>query len=519
MNPHATENSGVGVPGRKKIIKSWVKEKDSSLRRTPGLISETLPPLVCQLGDSCAPILSGWGKTLGGTSTSLSCWDSVLDQIKSRVGEQRFGLWFKNTRFLSFEDGLLKIGVPNRFVQEWLEEHFSKDLSNLAREKFGEDLSLKFVIDGSLFQERRSETIAQQAAFLEEFASSPKEARTPSTLRPDLTLSNFVVGPCNELAYAGAKRVIQSPGEAYNPFFIHGTVGVGKTHLLQGICHAFHEARSDLKAIYFSGEMFTNQFIHSLKTHRLDAFRHRYRDVDVLILDDVQFLANKEHTQQEFLHTFNALDSRNRQIVLASDSHPRMIKKLKETLLSRFVSGMVVRLDLPDYSTRLEILKRKSLARRKRVPPEVLNYISRQTTGSVRDLEGALNILVAYAGLAGGKIDLKLARTALEGLAEKSKPRLGIREIECVVCKHLGVKPEDLKSAKRTRSLYRARQIVIYLARKLTDLSYADIAEYVGRRNHTAAIAAFKKVSASLAKDPALLETLSKLQGDLSGHT
>jgi len=459
--------------------------------------------------------LASGGKTVAQSTTALDLWEKVLEQLKRRIGQQRFALWFKNTRPVSFENDLLTVGVPNRFIQEWLQEHFARDLTLALRKEANREISLKFVIDAALFQEARREAVEQQASFLEQIIPSAGRKTSTTALKSSLSLENFVVGPCNELAYAAAKRVISQPGKVYNPLFIHGAVGLGKTHLLQGICHAVNTGKSNLRAIYISGEAFTNQFICSLRAKSLDAFRHRFREADVLIIDDVHFLANKEATQQEFLYTLNALDTAERQIVLASDSHPKMIKKLKASLVNRFVSGMVVRLEPPDFATRLEILRRKAALARKRIRTQVLQFVARRETGSVRDLEGALNILIAYASLTGGSVDITLARRALEGLHQEPSPEVNIKEVELAVCRHFGIEPALLKSPQRRRSISRPRQIAVYLARSLTRLSYAEIAEYFGRSNHAAAISAFRKISTLLKKDASLLETLTKLREEL----
>jgi len=455
---------------------------------------------------------------VGTLGTECAIWEKVLESLQDRLSEQRYNLWFKNTRPVALQETILTVGVPNLFVREWLEEHYLDDLERLLGQISGKGLTVKFVIDGKLLQEMRKESLSQQGELLDEiFPASRRKKSRPSGLKSDLTLGNFVVGPCNELAHAAARKVIRSPGTIYNPLFIHGPVGIGKTHLLQGICHAVNQSKRNLKAAYISSEAFANQFVRGLQTRTLDAFRHKFRDVDVLIIDDIHFLANKRATQEEFLHTFNSLDKTDKQIVMASDSHPKMIDKLKAGLINRFVSGMIIKLEQPDYQTRINILRHKLARKKKNLPQEVVEFIAKNISESVRELEGAVNILVAYAALAKSRINVNVASSLLEGMISRETRVIGINKIEKVVSDHFRVSIQDLHSKKRSRDISYPRQVCMYLARSIANLSYNEIARHFGGKNHSAAISAFKRISNDIKTDGKTIKLLSELEDKI--HT
>jgi len=458
------------------------------------------------------------GGELANAKTVSGLWSSILEKIKKRINDQRFNLWFSNTRVISIDDCNLTIGVPNLFVQEWLEEHYVKDLNRLLHKVSGDKLTIKFVIDGRLLQQTRRNTIVKQAEFLDEISPNSGPGGSSVTgLKRELTFDSFVVGPCNELAYAAARRVVRSPGAIYNPLFIHGPVGIGKTHLLQSICHSINLSKKGLKATYISGEAFSNQFIHALQTRSIDAFRHKFRNVPVLIIDDVHFLANKRATQEEFLYTFNSLDETDSQIVMASDSHPKMIGKLKASLTNRFVSGMVIQLDPPDYQTRIAILRSKFSQKRKRVGQDVIEFMAKHFCESVRELEGAINVLIAYSTLTNSRINVELAASALESLVSSRAHVVGIRDIERVVADYFQINVRQLHSRNRCRSISYPRQLCMYLARSLANLSYNEIAKYFGGKNHTAAISAFNRISRDIRSDSKTIELLAEIKDRL--HT
>lgn len=424
-------------------------------------------------------------------TSAISAWSDILSGIAKRIGQTRFNLWFKNTVALSYEGSKLDVGVPSAFMADWLETHYRGVLAESAREQLGGPVSVSFVIDGELFRDVRREEAKARKELLEEAA--PETAAAYDARR--YTLGSFVVGPCNSVAFAAAEKVAQNPGNAYNPLFVHGGVGLGKTHLLMGIAHAVGAAGGGRGVEYVSAEAFTNRFLFGLRNSSLDAFRRRYRRAKLLIIDDIHFLANKPATQDEFLSTYNALENDGSQIVMASDSHPKLIGKLKETLVTRFLSGMVARLEKPGYATRLQIVKHKALERGLKVPEEIAEFVARSIKGSVRELEGAMNTLVAYAHLSESPINSAVAREALKGLIESYCRPVRLPEIEAAVTAYAGLSEGQLRSRQRTRPVSRARHLAMYLARQMGGFSYSQIGAFFGGRNHSSVASAVEKIT------------------------
>jgi chromosomal replication initiator protein len=442
-------------------------------------------------------------------------WTSVLEAIQKDVGEQRFSLWFRNLRPVRLEGDTAVLGVPNLFVQEWLETHFLDVLRGCLAERLGRPATVKFVIDAALFKQARDAELRAGAAIVEEGAAASAAAKEPERLRPqirpDFTLENFVVGPGNKLAYACAMEILDSSSNRLNPLFIHSLSGLGKTHLLQAMLNEVRRRDDGRSAEYLSAETFTNQFVYALRNNRLDAFRHRYRNVDILLVDDVHFLGNKSRLQEELLHTYDALHSGNRQLVLASDVHPKMLSKIKQNLVNRFASGMVVRMTPPDFPTRVAIMKAKLQQQARRLPDEVVRYVARGFEGSVRDLAGATTLILAYAGLTGERIDVNLARAALAQAYNRPNAQSGLDVVERVVSRHYGLDAADLRKRGRKRAVRLPRQLCMYLARKCTPMSCREIASHFGAANHSSVISAASRVEEALKKDSDLAELVSAL--------
>ncbi|MBN2583056.1 MAG: chromosomal replication initiator protein DnaA [Planctomycetes bacterium] len=425
----------------------------------------------------------------------------ILCQVEQHVGATSFNVWFRNATQFVMEDRELKVGVPNLFVSEYLEARFAKLLGGIAAKAAGTDVAVRFIIDPQLFRQRRQEQIAQDDAFLEQQpARSPgRQQPTADAARPDeahdgnqplMTLDRFVVGDCNRVAYAAAREVATRPGRSFNPLFIHGPCGLGKTHLLQGIVHEVQRTVQRARVLYITAEEFTNRYIMALKTRSLDAFRHRFRNLDVLVIDDIHFLANKQATQEEFLHTFNAFDVSSRQVVMASDCHPKLLTCIKDNLISRFVSGMVAHLHPPDRATRIGILRTKARQTGQVLPDEVLEFVATYVTGSVRELEGALVRVLAYSTLDHKPVSLDLAREALSGLIRAGQTALSVETIVDCVSKFFNVPATDIVGRRRTRTVTLPRQMAMFLARRLTTLSFPDIGRMMGGKNHTTVMAA-----------------------------
>ena len=431
-------------------------------------------------------------------TASVEQISKIDDIIASKVGQQRHKIWFKNSTRLTIEDNYIKVGVPNLFIGGWIENHFCQQIQSAVAEVTGCQMKTIFTIDPELFGGQRRHQLDSQAEFVAKTANPTGRRRKPVTFqqrdRLRLRLDDFVVGTANQLAFNAATAVQNEPGKQFNPLFIHGACGLGKTHLLQGICNAVAERHSELNWTYVSGEEFTNQFILSLKMGKLDSFRQRFRKTDLLVIDDVHFLASKKATQEEFLHTFNAVDTAGKQIVMASDAHPKMIGQLSDSLVNRFISGMVVKIEPPDFDTRCRILRQRAKEMKKNVTDSVIEYIADNLRANVRELEGALLKVVAYASLSRGPINQQMAHEALADHISRTDPIVHLSDIEAAVATFFGVTPADVHSSRRTRTISLARSVAMYLARKHTSMSFPEIGRFMGNKNHATVILACRKI-------------------------
>jgi chromosomal replication initiator protein len=429
--------------------------------------------------------------------------------VAELLGPQRFNVWFKNATSFALSDGYLRISAPNHFVGEWIERHFADTISAAVREVTGQECSVNYVIDANLAKGLRKKQPDRQVEFVannpERMAREQRRAGLPAAA-PSLRgrLDDFVVGSSNRLAYAAACGVGESPGKQYNPLFIHGGCGIGKTHLLQGICNALSEKSPNLRWRYVSGEEFTNDYVCSVKAREEDAFRARYRQIDVLVIDDVHFFANKRATQDEFLHTFKAIDGAGKQIVLASDAHPKMIGYFNDALVSRFLQGMVVRIDSPDVEVRTEVLRRKAARLKVEVGDRVLVHIAENFRANIRELEGALLKVVALSQITGQAITLSLAEQAIRDLIRQTAPIVLLSDIESIVAIYFGLAPADLHTSRKSRTIALARGIAMYLARRHTDMSFPEIGRFMGNKNHSTVILATRRISRMLQSDTAV---------------
>ena len=428
--------------------------------------------------------------------------DKINEAIARKVGQQRFKIWFKNSTRLIIEDDYVKVGVPNLFIGGWIENHFASQIQEVVADIAGRPMKVIFAIDPELFGSQRRRQLDSQAESVAKSTnpSSHRRNRLSPQVRQNLRfrLENFVVGPPNQLAYSAASTVAAEPRTHFNPLFIHGGCGLGKTHLLQGLCNTVLKNRPETSVLYVSGEEFTNQFILALKMGKLDFFRRRFRQTDLLVIDDIHFLASKKATQEEFLHTFNAIDTAAKQVVLASDAPPKMIGQLSDSLVNRFVSGMVVKIEPPDFATRCAILRQRAAAMNKDVPIPVVEYIAENIRANVRELEGALLKLVAYASLSRLPITLSLARESLEDHIIRTDPIVHLSDIEAVVTTFFGITPADVHSSRKTRTISLARSLAMYLARKHTSMSFPEIGRFMGNKNHATVILACRKVKGLL---------------------
>ncbi len=423
---------------------------------------------------------------------------AVSNAIAERIGQQKFRVWFKNSIRLTISDDYIKVGVPNLFIGGWIEDHFSNDIDKAVQLATGKSKKIVFAIDPELAGQQRRTQLDSQARFVERAHNTSTRSRIkprPAEQKPlKLSLDTFVVGPSNQLAYNAAKTIVTEQNSPFNPLFVHGGYGLGKTHLLQGICNAVREAKPQAKWLYVSAEDFTNQFVLALKTKKLDAFRRRFRQMDLLAIDDIHFLASKPSTQEEFLHTFNTIDLAGKQIVLASDAHPKMIGQLSERLVNRFVSGMVVKIEPPDFRTRCRICKQRAETMKKDISNSIIEYIAENMKTNVRELEGALLKLVAFASLQNQKMSLDMAKQLLQEHISRTDPIVHISDIESAVTTFFGITPADVHSSKKDKTVSLTRSFSMYLARKHTRMSFPEIGRCMGNKNHATVILACRKI-------------------------
>ncbi len=438
-------------------------------------------------------------------------WDQVLINIEKKVSKPSFDTWLKFTKAHVLQGDTMIVTAPNEFARDWLEGRYSQLISGLLYEIIGEDLNVKFIIppqeedEGSALPAVKDNVKERDSINLNQ-----------NMLNPKYTFDTFVIGSGNRFAHAASLAVAEAPANAYNPLFIYGGVGLGKTHLMHAIGHYMLENNPSAKVVYLSSEKFTNEFINSIRDNKAVDFRNRYRSVDVLLIDDIQFLAGKEQTQEEFFHTFNTLHEESKQIVISSDRPPREIPTLEDRLRSRFEWGLITDITPPDLETRIAILRKKAKADGLDIPNEVMLYIANQIDSNIRELEGALIRVVAYSSLINKDINANLAAEALKDIIPSSKPKVvTILDIQKTVGAEYNVKLEDFKARKRTQSVAFPRQIAMYLSREMTDFSLPKIGEEFGGRDHTTVIHACDKISRLLDEDPEFRGKVDEIRDSL----
>jgi chromosomal replication initiator protein len=429
-----------------------------------------------------------------------SRWQDVLAEIRKTLRKQQYDTWFKRVQFTSSAGEEIQLIVPNRFYADWLENNYRSTVEAAIRTVFGGEPRVHFEVDSS---PRGSRAEADD----EELAPNPRSL----ALNKAFQLNAFVVGNCNRLAQAAARSVAESPGAVYNPLFVHGRVGMGKTHLLQAVCHRFLELHPGGAAAYVGAQAFVTELARAKEEDRLDAFRARYRALSLLAFDDVQLLAGKDASQEEFFHIFNELHSQKQQVVVSADRPPQEIDKLSDRLVSRLRWGLIVNLDRPDRETKLAVLATKAAARRMTVPADVLEFLATEVDGSVRDLEAALVRLAAFASLGQKPIRVAVAREALAAQDSKRSRVISVPQIQDAVTRHFGLKAEELLSKRRSRSVAFPRQVGMFLARRLTNLSFDEIGVFFGGRDHTTILYACEKIEKQSAKDPALASSIEEI--------
>ena len=421
-------------------------------------------------------------------------WKDVLKVIKVELTEVSYNTWLKTIIPISMNNKKIVLAAPNDFTKGILEGRYLNLIKNAIKEVTKEDFAIQFIIPGD---EQASNQVQNNQPVHE-----IQDNNQRSQLNPKYTFDTFVIGNSNRFAHAASLAVAEAPAQAYNPLFIYGGVGLGKTHLMHAIGHYILSQNPNSKVVYVSSEKFTNELINSIREYKNEEFRNKYRNIDVLLVDDIQFIAGKEGTQEEFFHTFNALHENNKQIIISSDRPPKEIPTLEDRLRSRFEWGLIADIQAPDLETRIAILRKKANIESIEVPDDVMLYIASNIQSNIRELEGALIRVVAYSSLTNRDVTEELAQEALKDILSNSKPvEITVDLIKEVVSKNFKIKMEDFQSKKRTRAIAFPRQIAMYLTRELTDLSLPKIGDEFGGRDHTTVIHACDKINSDMKVD------------------
>ena len=434
---------------------------------------------------------------------NIDLWVKAKELIKKRVAKKAYETWFAPTKGGRSSKEEVDVGVPNKFSQEWISEHYA----GLIKEVL---LSLGVV--GGRFSLGILSGQAPDSLKEKEEPQNISEPGRRLRLNSRYTFAAFVVGSCNRFAHAASLAVAESPARAYNPLFIYGGVGLGKTHLMQAIAAYIIEKAPSAKAVYISSERFTNQLISAIKNRGMEDFRQRYRGLDILLIDDIHFIAGKESTQEEFFHTFNTLYDAHKQIVVTSDRPPKEIPRLEERLVSRFSWGLITDIQPPELETRIAILKKKAERERVVVPEEVSFFLAERIKSNIRELEGALIRVTAYASLVGVNIDVRLAQEVLKDtLLKEEREKIGVDLIQKKVAEYFDTRISDMKGNKKTRDIVYPRQIAIYLSRVLTDESLVRIGEWFNGKDHSTILHAYNKILKEIKESPASKGIVDKL--------
>ena len=437
-------------------------------------------------------------------------WEKTLELIKTELTEVSYNTWLKSLEPIMIRGKTIVLEVPNDFNKGILETRYVTLIGNAIKQITGQDFKLELVVPGSdqFSKLTRKEMELKESSFFED-----------PNLNPKYVFDTFVIGNSNRFAHAACLAVAESPAKAYNPLFIYGGVGLGKTHLMHAIGHYILGQNPNTKVVYVSSEKFTNELINSIKDDKNVEFRNKYRTVDVLLIDDIQFIAGKERTQEEFFHTFNALYEANKQLIISSDRPPKEIPTLEDRLRSRFEWGLITDIQPPDFETRIAILRKKAELEGIDISNDVLHFIAKKIKSNIRELEGALIRISAYSSLTNKEVSVDLANEALKDIISSSKPKqITISYIKDVVAQFFNIKVENLDSKRRTRSITYPRQIAMYLCRELTDLSLPKIGEDFGGRDHTTVIHAYDKIAKDISSDNDIKAKVEKIKKDIQGE-
>jgi chromosomal replication initiator protein len=415
-------------------------------------------------------------------------WIKTIEAIGAKVGGQAFDLWFRPLKLVQFQDQNVVLEVPNKFFKEWIEDHFPGIIAETIKEFINKDVSVKFKVF-----DKKEDPVIKKIETKQENRRA-KLASRGIFLNPKFTFDTFVVGASNQFAHAASRAIADAPGKAYNPLFIFGGVGLGKTHLMNAIGNKIIDQQNNVKLLYAPAEQFTNEFVYSMRNDKMDEFKAKYRNLDILIIDDIQFIAGKSGTQEELFHTFNALYDSQKQIVFSSDRPPKEISPITERLRSRFGMGLIADIQIPDVETKMAILGKKSEMEGIELPEDVNFFLASKVKSNVRDLEACMIRLGAHSSLTGKVITVDMVKDVLKDMIYDEEKALTVEYVQKIVCEYFGLKVQDIKAKRRTREIAFPRQVAMYLSKILTDSSLNEIGKNFGGKDHSTVIHACKLI-------------------------
>ena len=437
--------------------------------------------------------------------TLLSVWQKSENRIKEKIGAASYETWFAHVQIREKMPSTIVLETPDEFFKNWIVDHYLSTIDDVIKSEGGDSLCVELEVNPAIVNKK---TETQIKSLEKEFESRPLRG---AQLNNRFTFDNFVVGPSNRFACAASLAVAESPAKAYNPLFIYGPVGLGKTHLMQSISHHIQQMHPELKHCYISSEQFTNELINAIRNRSTAQFRQKYRSIDVLLIDDVHFIAGKESTQEEFFHTFNALHDNRKQIIIASDRPPKEIANLEERLVSRFAWGLITDVQPPDFETRVAILRKKLEFETASVPDDVIYFIAEQIKTNIRELEGALIRVVAYSLIEEKSVSLPLAKIILKDMVKETIKVISVDMVQKMVSEFFNIHISDLKSKRRSKNVVLPRQVAMYLSRKLTPHSLPELGGAFGGKDHTTILHSFKKIEQDIQGNPQLKKTIEQL--------
>ncbi len=456
-------------------------------------------------------ILIPMQSTVAPAEDTRQLWENVLVDIELSVSKANFSTWFKDTHIVKIEEGIVYLGVPNQFVKDWLVSKFHKLIVKSLRGLSENVRGLEYLISKGSAKKHEIHEERRAPAALGELQLGEYYINKENNLNPRYTFDTFIIGGFNELAFAAAQAVIKKPGISYNPLFIYGDTGLGKTHLIQAIGNHIKAASPERRVYYMTSEKFALDYFNSLQTGRINSFKEKYRQYDVLIMDDIQFFSKKEKSQEELFHLFNTLYDNNKQIVFSSDQHPNYIANLEERLKSRFSAGMIVDISSPDHESRIAILKAKTKANTFGLSDEVVDFIATSVEGNIRELEGALNTIMCHAQLRDKTLTVADVKNLIKN-AGKPKKTVSIKEVIKAVADFYQIDEASIYEKTRRKEVVKPRQLIMYLLREDFNISYPTIGQKLGGRDHTTVIHSCEKIKNDLKQDPNLHQEIQQMR-------